>query len=1348
MSIFNLSGLSGLEGLGDISIQHQEAIEANSLVIKQVLQKAEQQQTGGKYSFSQISQEYNKELSDDEIRAYVWFKQSIGFPMKGWEKYYLKGKRERSDLAYANKTTLIRDNHFRPLQTVEANTLLGKPTRFTNEVENGQIWRVVSMPDNAKVYVRDADLRIGKATVTFDQSEINNLVQKGALFYENSDYYPIAVYTFGNIYDKERQLREDREIIIELYGQEVYENHKRVLADAKPKMLSVRNDAINERPIITAVSSFSRQFHIKSVRAEYSDTENAQEFVKSNGNIRNQSLKKRIALDFDGEKEYPLIKVFKKWLYTLTTSDFEIPGTDGIDVVQYYLESSPLRNDKLTKAEKQAIKSNARAEGERLFQRFLHEVITEEEQRKLDLLWSSIYNAEADLNYHKVPIGFECSNTFKSQPLQFTPTQRQGIAFMDVANSGIIAYDVGVGKTMTAIITLANALYSGRAKRPLLIVPNPVYAKWIAEMFGKFNKQGELTSYGVLSGMDYGLNDWYNLGTGIVKDGKANGVRLDKPVKEGTITIVTYEGFSKMGFSDKAGTDILEELSKIVQQDDKEQSARDEAKKSLSLEDMLGRALVDTIADYDVLGFDFVVIDEMHNAKNVFGSVQKDDDDKKRYNLTGSVSTRAIRSFFMCNYIQRKFNGAVMGLTATPFENSPLEIYSMLAQVSYKSLVRQGINNINDFFDTFIIPETEWVVNVQGKMEEKEVIKRFVNRLILQKLIHNHILYKTGEDANVPRPCKVNLPRINATVNGQVQRLPANEQKLTYLNMNKLQADNQRSIVSKMTVGRMTFRSNTGKKMLLQALSESLNNAVSPFLYDSEPLGRIAKEENLELHEAFVKYSPKILYTALCIESKKKWHEDRKEPVSGSIIYLNRGKDFFHFIKQYLIEKLGFKKQVKYERKDDEGNVISRHKVSEVEIIQGGISAKQKEVLKDAFLDGAVKVLIGTATIREGVDLQKNGTDIFNCYPEWNPTIIKQLEGRIHRQGNRFGYVRSTMPLVADTMDVFIFQKLEEKSNRINDIWFKADRGNVLDLESLDPEEIKFALITDVSQIAKLLLEKEAAEHERSISVLSLEIDTIKSVKSNLRFYKRYRENAIEILVRIQSNLPAVIAKQEGIIKEAKTNAAMKTMGKKAKVEIKWLKEFSDRVNAYLNSSTRPDEELVIFKRSLRRYNKLAGYWETSGKADFTSFGEFMSKVKKAERTILKAKGFTLEDDIDKVASEMLAELKKLEDQRAYYKPDGERYQQLLREANQKKSALAIDGKTIEQRAEEYATLNYLLAFKYSRDITSCDLPEPSEAPKALPAPNETKGKKLKLLKLRAKAARARLKLLKLKQAS
>ena len=73
------------------------------------------------------------------------------------------------------------------------------------------------------------------------------------------------------------------------------------------------------------------------------------------------------------------------------------------------------------------------------------------------------------------------------------------------------------------------------------------------------------------------------------------------------------------------------------------------------------------------------------------------------------------------------------------------------------------------------------------------------------------------------------------------------------------------------------------------------------------------------------------------------------------------------------------------------------------------------------------------------------------------------------------------MPLVQDSMDVFVFQKLEEKTSRINDIWYRGDRGNVLDLESLDPQEVKLALITDVDRLVRMFFDQEKEEAERRV---------------------------------------------------------------------------------------------------------------------------------------------------------------------------------------------------------------------------------------------------------------------------
>ena len=48
--------------------------------------------------------------------------------------------------------------------------------------------------------------------------------------------------------------------------------------------------------------------------------------------------------------------------------------------------------------------------------------------------------------------------------------------------NGLLAYDVGVGKTATGIVANINQIQTGRSKRPLIIVPNAVYSKWVTDI--------------------------------------------------------------------------------------------------------------------------------------------------------------------------------------------------------------------------------------------------------------------------------------------------------------------------------------------------------------------------------------------------------------------------------------------------------------------------------------------------------------------------------------------------------------------------------------------------------------------------------------------------------------------------------------------------------------------------------------------------------------------------------------------------------------------------------------------------------------------------------------------------
>lgn len=1253
-------------------------------------------------TFSESVEEYNTGISDDEIRAWVWFKRSLGNPMKGWEKYYLKGS-EASEMLTTTKDTMIYDNRYQELRTVPAGVVIGKYLRKQEQGGRGTFY--IFRSDAGIEMVNSSSVKLEKSSATADKEQLIELIKAGALYYHGGELLPYPIYTYANIYERESQLLADRETIMQNFGAGIYELHEKALKAVKPLELSVTNPDEKLRPIITCVSKIAtdtNEFSIKLVRDEYmSDVEKSEELKKVNGQVQRKASKERIRLDFDGENFYSLVAVFSKWLFTLNV-DEDFTESHPIDIVSYYINGQPLRDDKLSSAEKAAIKANARNEGEKLFARFLHEVLTPEDQLRLDKAFNSRYNGHSDLQYQRIPIGFESSTRFKSGLFQMTPIQREGVAFMQAVGSGIVAYDVGVGKTMTAIVTLANEIFQGKVKRPLIVVPKPTYQKWINEIIG-YEKNGE-TIFGVLSNTGVTINDWYNLGTEVLKE-----IDVTHKVPEKSITIVSYEGFKKIGYSNGVIDQLLEELIKILENPGGVVSEREWEKKMQKYREMIGVGLKDTVCDIDKVEFDYLVIDEAHRCKNVFEDVSADEDGKKRYSMKGGQSETGVKAFLLANYLQRKFGRCSMLLTATPFTNSPLEIYSMLSLVGYDYMVKNGIKKIREFFDLFVLPTTEWVANYKEEIVEKEVIKSFVNREALQKLIFNHITYKTGEEAGVKRPCKINLPRVNETADGGlIRRLPPEKQILTYLQMTPKQRENQNHIVA-------YANSAKGKDMsvILRALGMSLDNALSPYIYRTE-----AELDYL----TFVNDSPKIKYCCDSIATVKAYHEAKGETCSGQVIYMNRGKEFFSFIREYLYEEVGFQRTVEYKYTDERGKQRTA-RISEVEIISSEVNDDRKETIKEAFLAGIVKVIIGTATIREGIDLQTRGTCIYNLYPEWNPTDIRQLEGRIWRQGNKFGYVRVVMPLVQDSMDIFVFQKLEEKQARINDIWYRANRGNVLDLESLDAQEVKLALITDINRIVRLLFDQEKEQMEREYKRKKNAIEVIEEVESDIRRYYALRKTMIETLTSFMREM------KEHDVFEKKTYK-IEAERKEHKALLTRATELVTDLETFLSSSTQDDKDLLALLRRMESASDVFRVYPNNS-YQISYFKEYVAKVRKTERTYLIPKKLTIDSDLSEAIAAYKKDLAELE-MRAMLYTHGEvldnngnvvvqkvnreeettRWGELLTEAAEKKSAMNVEAKSTESRVAEFAQLNYLLDFSMeeTKQGETCTIPQPKIA--------------------------------------
>lgn len=1150
---------------------------------------------------------YNPGITDDEIKAWVWYRRGVGIPMHLWKKY------------------------------------------------------IVPMTESYQL----------------------KLVQSGVLFFDPTakTLVPFPVFVFGNIYEKIGKLSKFEDEIVSTYGQSIYNNHLDTLSKYKPKPLSIQNPMESERPVIMAISDNARSIIVSSLR---SDT----------GVILKEPT--------------DLQDAFKEWLRQQADNVFK--KTSAYQVIAYYLnnENKPRSIDKM---EWQSIKKITRDEGERLFKVFLHEALETTDQLRIDADYNSKYNATAPLQYQKIPIGIEVSRKFMGFDLDIRPAQREGIAFMELVGSGIVAYDVGVGKTITAIIEMASAIKNGKCKRPLIVVPNPTYKNWIKEIIGEGELQGILSDTGVT------LNEWFNLGADY------DHVNLDKAVKEGSITLITYEGLNKIGFNEHTQQEHFESLSDILGQRTS-QTDRNAEKENEAFREVIGVGLKETIADIETLGFDYVVVDEAHNFKNVFSSVKSDENNNKQFQIQGGQpSNRAIKLFFLCNYIQRKYGRNIMLLTATPFTNSPLEIYSMLSFVAHDYMVKNNILHIRHFFEQYIQETAEYVVGIDGEIKQKNVVKSFNNRISLQKLINSHINFKTGEEANIPRPCKINLPKTTAITDKGVKKLAKDDQILTYLQMTDDQSSNQKAINQSASEG--ASKDDPGR--LLRLMSQSLNNALTPFLYSGKPKDYVD----------FVENSPKILYTMECIRTVKKWHEKRNQPVSGQVIYIDRGKQYFKYIKEYLEKELGYKTNQ---------TLISnpRQKIDEVEIITGEISAAKKEKIKDAFNEGVCKIIIGTSTIKEGINLQKKSTGLYNLYPNWNPTDIRQLEGRIWRQKNEFGYVRIVMPLMENSMDTFVFQKLDEKTSRINDLWNKSDRGNVLDEESLDPNEVKFALVTDINVLVRFELKQIAEETESKFKILKSQIEDLNNYKDLEFKYGVHKDSMLRKITQGYNGFANLVVH--------KTNngniyfSDIPTL--KIEEQTKELQSKIERFNTVyqqLNEVLQGDHEDKTIITAYAAYKRVSDMYSSFsyGDYDFDRFKDVVSQVGKLKRSLFTSRGYDDTTNVEKIRTELKKELDATEIELEDIKSE-EFHLKVYQQIASEKERLSIKGGHLEDRVADFATLNHLLSYKFKDvDHTSCAIPVKENQSKDQPAAKD-KIKRLKLAQAKMKMAKAKLILLKL----
>lgn len=589
-----------------------------------------------------------------------------------------------------------------------------------------------------------------------------------------------------------------------------------------------------------------------------------------------------------------------------------------------------------------------------------------------------------------------------------------GVRWALEAGKGIIAADVGLGKTARALILARMLKATGRAQRPIIVVPKSVLANWAAEA-EKWFPGSSVMSIGETYTTDKAGNLKSKSDTAAERNRKLHDIiqndydfiLISQPAwNELDIDPETKARYLGDDFwvqrGDSMGNAGSKKLNAMREGFDQQMAARDFDKRTNAIY-------------FNDLGVDAVIADEAHAYKNLYAARNRFGQQPKFLGGSGQ-SNRALDMSFKARWIRDQNDGKnVFGLTATPTKNSPLEIYSMLSHIAPEAFEKIGIRNSEEFLDRFCEFREENILTTAGNIERALVTVGFKNLDELREVMFRYIDRKTAEDVGLILPARDDRQHlVDMTA----------EQKAVYADLREM-------------AEKAGGKDAEGDAHIFSIMDKMGKAAMDLELYDS---GRYAGA-----------HSPKITAAAGQIVAGA---------ADGGQVVFCESVDTHDKIVAALVAA-----------------GMDRAHIGIINGAVAKTSA-QRQNISDAFNSGKLKVVICNKTAEEGVNLQKGTTDIHHLDLPWEPASMQQRNGRGLRQGNLKESVRIHTYLAKGSFDGYRYQTMRAKKDWQDLLWNGGDRVENLAREgALSRDDLMIMLSADPEAArAEMAKNKEAAQ--------------------------------------------------------------------------------------------------------------------------------------------------------------------------------------------------------------------------------------------------------------------------------
>ncbi|MFA5727321.1 MAG: hypothetical protein WC886_06745, partial [Saccharofermentanaceae bacterium] len=338
--------------------------------------------------FEDILRNYNKNLSEDEIKAFLWYMHSQGNAYKGkW-------------LNILNPMLLSQDQ-----ESAYVNTW----------VKSGILFYYKSELQPAFLYFSE-NLYDKKAQLEIDKTDIILIYGQDAFDSQNKKLQE----AFAQIYNNRLKLDDpdpDKRLHLKPYGD--FTNSIEI------HNWNLDNETGEPKPFSVQISGSE----------------------KTMGEINWKSKKTVINEWRDPKRDLLNLNDAFRWYLKFDPNRPSLPHNfQWEDIFRYYLDKgkAPKDMDPTIVARNRAL---AKEVADKLFSTFLAEVILENDRVMIETVWNERFNSNLPLRTEKIPVAFEVALSYwGNETMVIEPEKREAVAFASIRGSSLNAYQVGVGK--------------------------------------------------------------------------------------------------------------------------------------------------------------------------------------------------------------------------------------------------------------------------------------------------------------------------------------------------------------------------------------------------------------------------------------------------------------------------------------------------------------------------------------------------------------------------------------------------------------------------------------------------------------------------------------------------------------------------------------------------------------------------------------------------------------------------------------------------------------------------------------------------------------------------------------